>query len=529
MTSIIRSPMNAPVSVAQAAADAAVLSAATTASAPAAHVGSGGATHALATTSAAGFLSPEGKAKLDATTGTNTGDETQATIKSKLGITTLSGANTGDQTSVSGNAGTADRLTTPRTINGVAFDGSANIVVLPNVNNTSDADKPVSTAQAAADAAVQATAASDATAKANARQAALVSGTNIKTINGNSLLGSGDLAISAGSGGATLPRVARTSNTALTASDNSKIFSCTGTWTQTFSAAATLGSGWFCYLQNNGTGDITLDPNASELIDGLTSYIMYPGEVRLVQCDGTAFTSIVLQTFLKIGTASGTWVKPPGYQYIDGLAWGGGGSGAFYPSAASGGGGGACHPFRFLASTLPASLTYTIGAGGAGVSILGIGNTGGTTTFHTASAYGGSGGNSGTAGAGGGGGLLSAGSASAGGQPSQSSVSQLAIDNVGFGGGGIYSNGTYSFGGNAVYGGGSSGYFLVGKSVWGGGAGGSAATTAAGTSVYGGSGGAGTATGSGAAGAIPAGGGGNGYSGASGAGARGEMRIWGVM
>ena len=193
MTSIIRSPMNAPVSVAQAAADAAVLSAATTASAPAAHVGSGGATHALATTSAAGFLSPEGKAKLDATTGTNTGDETQATIKSKLGITTLSGANTGDQTSVSGNAGTADRLTTPRTINGVAFDGSANIVVLPNVNNTSDADKPVSTAQAAADAAVQATAASDATAKANARQAALVSGTNIKTVNGNTLLGSGDL------------------------------------------------------------------------------------------------------------------------------------------------------------------------------------------------------------------------------------------------------------------------------------------------------------------------------------------------
>lgn len=37
---------------------------------------------------------------------TNTGDETAATIKTKLGITTLSGSNTGDQTSVSGNAGT---------------------------------------------------------------------------------------------------------------------------------------------------------------------------------------------------------------------------------------------------------------------------------------------------------------------------------------------------------------------------------------------------------------------------------------
>jgi len=42
--------------------------------------------------------------------GTNTGDETTATIKSKLGITTLSGSNTGDQTTISGNAGSATRI-----------------------------------------------------------------------------------------------------------------------------------------------------------------------------------------------------------------------------------------------------------------------------------------------------------------------------------------------------------------------------------------------------------------------------------
>jgi len=36
----------------------------------------------------------------------NTGDETTATIKSKLGITTLSGSNTGDQTNITGNAET---------------------------------------------------------------------------------------------------------------------------------------------------------------------------------------------------------------------------------------------------------------------------------------------------------------------------------------------------------------------------------------------------------------------------------------
>lgn len=58
-------------------------------------------------------------------------------------------------------------------------------VSLGNVDNTSDADKPISTATQTA---------------LNAKQATLVSGTNIKTINGDSLLGSGDITISGGGG-----------------------------------------------------------------------------------------------------------------------------------------------------------------------------------------------------------------------------------------------------------------------------------------------------------------------------------------
>lgn len=42
---------------------------------------------------------------------------------------TVSGTNTGDQTSVTGNAGTATRLATARNINGVAFDGTANVTI----------------------------------------------------------------------------------------------------------------------------------------------------------------------------------------------------------------------------------------------------------------------------------------------------------------------------------------------------------------------------------------------------------------
>ena len=52
----------------------------------------------------------------------------------------------------SGNAGTATKLETTRTINGVPFDGTTDIALAPsniglgNVNNTSDMDKPISTA-----------------------------------------------------------------------------------------------------------------------------------------------------------------------------------------------------------------------------------------------------------------------------------------------------------------------------------------------------------------------------------------------
>lgn len=45
------------------------------------------------------------------------------------GTGTASGTNTGDQTTISGNAGTATILQTARTINGVSFNGSANIVI----------------------------------------------------------------------------------------------------------------------------------------------------------------------------------------------------------------------------------------------------------------------------------------------------------------------------------------------------------------------------------------------------------------
>lgn len=57
---------------------------------------------------------------------------------------TVSGTNTGDQTNITGNAGTATALQTPRNINGVSFDGTANITVPADVADGDKGDITVS-------------------------------------------------------------------------------------------------------------------------------------------------------------------------------------------------------------------------------------------------------------------------------------------------------------------------------------------------------------------------------------------------
>jgi len=349
----------------------------------------------------------------------------------------------------------------------------------------------------------------------------------------------------AASGGIT--RVARTSNTALTAAEGGNLIDITsGTFTQTFVACATLGSNWFCYLRNSGTGDITLDPDASETIDGLTSFVMYPGEVRIVQCDGTALRSVVITPFYRAFTASGTFTKPPGYAVFSCIGWGGGGGGgrggAF--GNGSGGGGAACVQTDILATALGATETVTIAAGGAGMvaaSPAAAPGGGNTTLGSIYTAFGGGGGwgqnSTAAVSGGGGGGADSAGAdanstnRSAGGSPRIGDFT-----NTGFGGGDSHTATV----GSAAWGGGGgcnsengpTPSNTGGNSVWGGAGGGGTGTSGAsagGTSRYGGNGGAGSFSGVAGNGSIPGGGGGGTVSGTAGSGARGELRIRGIV
>lgn len=203
------------------------------------------------------------------------------------------------------------------------------------------------------------------------KQDTLVSGTNIKTVNGSSLLGSGDLVISgggsgtvtsvdvsggttglsftggpvttsgtitasgtlavanggtgqttanaafnalapsqtgnsgkflttdgtntswatAGGGSSTLTIQNKTAAYTVVAGDNGTIINCTsGTFTVSLTAAATLGAGFNCWVWNtavSAASAITIDPNASETIDGVATLVLRQGEGLQIVCDGT--------------------------------------------------------------------------------------------------------------------------------------------------------------------------------------------------------------------------------------------------
>lgn len=328
---------------------------------------------------------------------------------------------------------------------------------------------------------------------------------------------SGERGAQGASGSSLLYRSARTSNAKLLAADVATLIDITsGTFTQTFDPAANLGNGWWVRIRNAGTGDITLDPNGSETIDGMTSFIMYPGEIRDVQCDGFGFYSTVLKGFRKDFTSSATFVKPPGYLGFAGIGWGsGGGGGNFASGSSSGGGGAAGQEFSVDASLLAASETITIAAASPAETAGSNSTFGSLLTFY-------GGGRAVSFTGGGGSGVLGSATGATGGSPRTGTTDQSDGGGDGSSGGGK----------NAVHGGGGGGQGASngGSSIFGGGGGGGTDNSTAGTggaSKVGGRGGNATVSGTGQNGTAPGGGGGGGNAG--GQGARGEIRVRGVF
>lgn len=311
----------------------------------------------------------------------------------------------------------------------------------------------------------------------------------------------------------------------------------TNSVTLTLTAAATLGNGfWFIAANDNvlgSTNTLTVDPNASETIDGVTTSTDYSGASRLIYTDGSNWFSRILAGGYVAFTANGNFIVPNGAKQIVTDAFGGGGGGGAGQSGATAtartggtGGGGGSRPGP---TARPASAYGTNGATLAVV--VGTAGTAGTGSSGASGGNGGAGGSTSLAGitlaAGGGGGAGGAGAARGGGTgaggpypgntaPTAASAgganASTNVTGVGISGGGSTTNvNTNPMSGQ--YGGGAGGGTLTaggaggrgGTSLYaGGGGGGGAGITTGNAAAAGGAGGAGatflTAGGSGGAG-----------------------------
>lgn len=92
---------------------------------------------------------------------------------------------------------------------------------------------------------------------------------------------------------ATLPTLSKSGDYTAVAADIAYLIDfTTGTFTLALAPAATLGAGWFCYVRNSGTGIISINPDASELVDGVVTTNLRTGNSCLLICTGTAFKTV---------------------------------------------------------------------------------------------------------------------------------------------------------------------------------------------------------------------------------------------
>lgn len=117
-------------------------------------------------------------------------------------------------------------------------------------------------------------------------------GVGASTADASSLVGYGIKAV-----GASLNQAhpVQPTNTGITLSTDHRaklIVFTGGVATFTLDTAATLGDDYFTMFRNDGTGTATIDPASSELIDGMGSMQVQPGESLMLICTGTQWYSV---------------------------------------------------------------------------------------------------------------------------------------------------------------------------------------------------------------------------------------------
>jgi len=159
---------------------------------------------------------------------------------------------------------------------------------------------------------------------------------------------------------------ALSSNTIINSTYQNSVNVCTGTLTLSLLSVADAGEGFYFIVKNQGSGVITIDPDTSEQVDGVSSITIGAGLSAVVICNGSAWYSLFLSQIFPSGIlkGSGTNTTTAAVQGTDYYAPGG------TDVAVADGGTGISVALRghidgYQMSTAGSSGTMTIGAGTA--------------------------------------------------------------------------------------------------------------------------------------------------------------------
>ena len=121
---------------------------------------------------------------------------------------------------------------------------------------------------------------------------ALQYGAEVSQANASSLAGTGIVAVGTLLS-QSVPITAFNSNYVAGNTDRAKMFVWTGAGgTLTLPSAPTVGNNWFCYLRNQGSGSVSVDPAGSITINGAATLSFSPGDSAIIASDGAAYYTI---------------------------------------------------------------------------------------------------------------------------------------------------------------------------------------------------------------------------------------------
>ncbi|MGO8242940.1 hypothetical protein [Rhizobium johnstonii] len=84
---------------------------------------------------------------------------------------------------------------------------------------------------------------------------------------------------------------AKAANYTAVGADANTFFRFTAAATLALTAAATLGANWHCTVWADG-GDVTIDPDASETVNGVTTVVVPNGNMVSLVCTGSTFFAV---------------------------------------------------------------------------------------------------------------------------------------------------------------------------------------------------------------------------------------------